>query len=639
MTNRPPFTHQLDHRRQQTARQAEVHRMRAQYGSPAALDEAFHTYENALQSNPDDLELRQCYAKLLLEQADYPRAIEQWQWLIARFPNMADWHVDLGEVFNAAGDLPAALAQFDEAEKIDPSLRATVLYHRGAALLAHGKDAEAEQDFRRTLELDPRMAKAQNSLGVILLAAKKTAEAKQAFQRAVEADPLLFSAQCNLADLLEKEGKLPEALAAYRQAVEAEADDLRPYLGIARVCSKMGDLPKAIEPVRRAVATMPDNVDACCFSGRLAGQMRSICRGGGRLPCGLEDGAELSGGGSQSWPRAGEIRPHGRSDRTVSKRPAEPSRFDAHEGKPAAAHGAIAMTAILGVSAFYHDSAAVRFQHVVDVLQSQPRSTGGAVHSQEARFFLSGSIHSLLPGGGGTRTGRSGLRGLLRQAALEVRAAAGDVPGICTVGLSFVPYCHAGMVARKAAPAARNAERASREIPQAFRVRRAPRIPRGQRVFPFAIRRGGDPYHGRRRRMGGRKLGHRSRQPHRARAGDAFSTLVGAAVFRLHLLLRLPGQLGRIQADGPCTLRRAAAMHIADPREADRLDARRIVSPRYVVLQLLPRDDNDFAAVRSALRRAAAQSGKSARATGNGFGGFHPARNRRRCAPRRAAFA
>jgi tetratricopeptide (TPR) repeat protein len=264
MTSRPPFTQQLDHSRDQAARQMEVHRLRAQYGTPAARDVAFRTYQAALQSNHDDLDLRPCYAKLLLEQSDSKDAIEQWQWLLARFPKMADWHVDLGEVFNAAGDVPGALAQFDEAEKIDPSKRAAVRFHCGATLLAHGMNAEAEVQFRRALELDPHMAKAHNSLGVILLNEQNTAEAKHAFQRALEADPSLFSACCNLADLLEKEGSLPEALKAYRLAIEANTDDLRPYVGVARIYYKMNDSRAAAEQLRRAVAAMPDNADACC---------------------------------------------------------------------------------------------------------------------------------------------------------------------------------------------------------------------------------------------------------------------------------------------------------------------------------------------------------------------------------------
>ncbi len=108
MTGRPPFTQQLDHRRQQAARQAEVRRMQATFGTPAARDEAVRACQTAIESNPGDLALRQCYAKLLLERNDTQAAIEQWQWLLARFPETAIWRVDLGEVFNAAGDVSGA---------------------------------------------------------------------------------------------------------------------------------------------------------------------------------------------------------------------------------------------------------------------------------------------------------------------------------------------------------------------------------------------------------------------------------------------------------------------------------------------------------------------------------------------------
>jgi tetratricopeptide (TPR) repeat protein len=267
MTCRPPFTQQFDHSQDQVARQVEVQRLRARYGTPAALDESLRVYQSALKSNPDDLDLRLSYARLLQDGGDTKSGIEQWQWLLARFPDMANWHVDLGEVFNAAGDVHGALGQFDEAEKLDPSLRATVRYHCGATLLAHGKSVEAEEQFRRALEMDPRMARAQNNLGVILLNEQKTADAKQAFERAVGADPSLFSACCNLADLLEKEDNLPEALKAYRQAVEANPSDLKPYIGVARISCKMNDPQAAVQQFRRAVAAMPDNADAYCVLG------------------------------------------------------------------------------------------------------------------------------------------------------------------------------------------------------------------------------------------------------------------------------------------------------------------------------------------------------------------------------------
>ncbi len=58
-----------------------------------------------------------------------------------------------------------------------------------------------------------------------------------------------------------------------------------------------------------------------------------------------------------------------------------------------------------------------------------------------------------------------------------------------------------------------------------------------------------------------------------------FPHSLGPAVFRLHLLHRLQGQLRRVQADGARALRRAA-LHGADPRQADRSQGGRLVQAR-----------------------------------------------------------
>ena len=193
MTSRPPFTQQLDHRRDQADRRAELHRLRAQYGSPAARDEAFRECQAAIQRNPGNLDLRQCYAKLLVERGDVKGAIEQWLWLLARFPETASWQINLGEVFEAGGDFLAQVASSTRPKRSDPSLCATARYHRGVALMKQDESAEAEEQFRLAFKLDPRLAKAQNNLGTLLLGRHETAEAKQAFLRTLEADPLLFS--------------------------------------------------------------------------------------------------------------------------------------------------------------------------------------------------------------------------------------------------------------------------------------------------------------------------------------------------------------------------------------------------------------------------------------------------------------
>ena len=74
--------------------------------------------------------------------------------------------------------------------------------------------------------------------------------------------------------------------------------------------------------------------------------------------------------------------------------------------------------------------------------------------------------------------------------------------------------------------------------------------------------------------------------------GAAIPALVGAAVFGVYLLYRLQGQFRRIQAHGPCPLRRAEIRQ-AHSRADNRPQARRLVLARSVVLQLLHRLDHD----------------------------------------------
>ena len=89
-------------------------------------------------------------------------------------------------------------------------------------------------------------------------------------------------------------------------------------------------------------------------------------------------------------------------------------------------------------------------------------------------------------------------------------------------------------------------------------VHRASSEPRGQRVLPVSLRRGRGADHGR-----GRRMGHHHRRASgdgnrlEIVQGDSFPAFARPALLGLHLLHRLQGQLGRIQGDGPRALRRA----------------------------------------------------------------------------------
>ena len=225
-------------------------------------------------------------------------------------------------------------------------------------------------------------------------------------------------------------------------------------------------------------------------------------------------------------------------------------------GVPAAPRGTGGIMNILGISAYYHDSAACLVQ--------DGRLTAAA---QEERFTR--------------RKHDSGFP----VNAVRYCLAEGDVPagGVDAVVFYDKPLTKFGRIAKtyfSVAPrglrpfmmamplwlqeklwiptdienALKEAGGGRAEQPLFLR---APRVPRRQRLFPQPLRERGRPDHGRGRRMGHHLPGPRRGQPGRHSGGTPLPPLPGPALFGLHLLHRLQGQLRRIQADGPGPLRRA----------------------------------------------------------------------------------
>ncbi len=125
--------------------------------------------------------------------------------------------------------------------------------------------------------------------------------------------------------------------------------------------------------------------------------------------------------------------------------------------------------------------------------------------------------------------------------------------------------------------------------------------------FPVAFRRGRDPDPRRGGGVGHRQLRCRPRQSDRAQPRAAVSPLARTVVLGLHLLLRFQGQLRRVQAHGSRALR-FADLRRRDPRQAARPQGRRLVPARPQLLQLLPGSDDDVEEVRPPVRGPAADA-------------------------------
>src|ERR1700730_8839394 len=85
-------------------------------------------------------------------------------------------HLELGVSHLAQGDYPNALNELNQAEQLDPNNPA-IENNLGLAYTVRNRPKEAEQHYRKALELDPKYTDARANLGRLMIDAKKYDEA------------------------------------------------------------------------------------------------------------------------------------------------------------------------------------------------------------------------------------------------------------------------------------------------------------------------------------------------------------------------------------------------------------------------------------------------------------------------------
>jgi tetratricopeptide (TPR) repeat protein len=158
---------------------------------------------------------------------------------------------DEGVAASRAGDHDTAIARFTEAAKANPDC-SDCYYNLGVSQLQKKDEKQAEESWKKVLELKPDNANALNALatlynnqkrfdeaaamsakagtaggaaggsadatynqGIILWNQGKIAEAKTKFEDAIKADPNFADAHYQLGMALLNEGKMPEAVSAF----------------------------------------------------------------------------------------------------------------------------------------------------------------------------------------------------------------------------------------------------------------------------------------------------------------------------------------------------------------------------------------------------------------------------------------
>ncbi len=165
------------------------------------------------------------------------------------------------ELYLLQRDTGAAIATADRfAREFSPT--AKTWNGRGVALQLEGRHAEAEDSYKRALDIDSSYPFAHNNIGVLVWHKGDTKGAINAFRRALQASTPPVEARLNLALGLFRRKHIELALEAYRQVLSAAPEHPVAWNGIGLILVELEKYSDARNAFARAIQANPDFAEA-----------------------------------------------------------------------------------------------------------------------------------------------------------------------------------------------------------------------------------------------------------------------------------------------------------------------------------------------------------------------------------------
>ncbi len=193
-------------------------------------------------------------AERLLRRAQADRPQDFWINLVLANQLASVRAATPGRLEEAVGFYRAALVQRPRSD--------TVLLNFGVALALLHRPGEAEQAFRKVLEVRGPYAPAYTNLGCVLGRQQRLTDAEQACRQAIALEPDYAEAHNNLGNVLMSQGKLPEAEGELRRAIALNTSNAEAHHTLGGLLGRQGNLVEAEKEFRAVVALRPENAAA-----------------------------------------------------------------------------------------------------------------------------------------------------------------------------------------------------------------------------------------------------------------------------------------------------------------------------------------------------------------------------------------
>ncbi|MEK6324042.1 MAG: protein kinase [Acidobacteriota bacterium] len=205
------------------------------------------------------------------------KGIEYFQQVIEMEPNYALAYEGLASAYFKLGGVlgfrspeeycPRVKAAAMKALELDASLAEAHTSLANYLLGCEWNWVKAEQEFKRTLELNPNYPDAHHDYGSYLQQLGRFDEAVAERRRSQELDPLSPSMTADVGYPLYYAGRYDEAIEYYRKALELDPSFGWSYLWIGQAYVQKGMYEQALDEINRAITLLPGNTRAMATLG------------------------------------------------------------------------------------------------------------------------------------------------------------------------------------------------------------------------------------------------------------------------------------------------------------------------------------------------------------------------------------
>jgi tetratricopeptide (TPR) repeat protein len=245
-------------------------------------------------------------ARAAMDHKDYAEAVRSYKEYLAKKPDDAEAHFDLGNAYASLKQVADAKAEYEKAISLDPKLDAAYVnlgitimdtdpaaaiepLQKAAALLPNearpqfllgwayersGKAPLAIEHYRAAEQLDEKNSDIHFALGRVLLTSHQPADAETEFRAAIASDSSNAQAHLGLSQALAAQKKSEEAAAELGIYLEAQPNDSEARVSRALALAKAGKNEEALAELDRAAASGQESLSALRLRGQILFQLK-----------------------------------------------------------------------------------------------------------------------------------------------------------------------------------------------------------------------------------------------------------------------------------------------------------------------------------------------------------------------------